>query len=47
MLALIAAVLFLIASFESSVGEVSLAVLALAFLAAHFAFDLYPWRSRR
>ena len=48
MLALIAAVLFLLAAFGVRLGEVSIFYLALACWAAHFAFALaIPWPRRQ
>jgi hypothetical protein len=48
-LALIAAVIFLFVAFGNSeaLGGIDLFYLGLAFLAAHFAWDIYPWNRRR
>ena len=47
MLALIAAVLILLYAFGADLDQVSLFYLGLAFRAAHFAWDIYPWNRRR
>jgi hypothetical protein len=47
MLALIAAVLILLYAFGADPDQVHLLYLGLAFLAAHFAWDIYPWNRRR
>jgi hypothetical protein len=48
MLAIIALVLFILALFLKTIGELDLVTLGFVFLAAHFVFSEYlPWPKRR
>lgn len=47
MFALIALVLFALAAFGVSFGEVNIVWLGLAFIAAHLIYDFRPWIGRR
>lgn len=47
MFAILAAVCFLLALFDVTLGEVELVTLGLLFVAVHLVFDFRPWAGRR